>query len=124
MFRSESVSKRLKEKSNQPAKNITKKNRIRNKIVSFRLTQKESDLLDQKVKISGILKQDYIIQSLLNHEVKIKSDYRIEESIAMEIFQLARVIKKFGKLNGEEQEVLLFILKIYEEIKKEKASSD
>ena len=36
---------------------------------------------------------------LLNHEVKLVSDYRLSDNIAKEIFQLAKVIKKFGKLN-------------------------
>ena len=43
---------------------------------------------------------------------------------SMEIFQLAKVIKKFGKLNDEEQLLLMYILEIYEEIKNEKASSN
>jgi hypothetical protein len=34
---------------------------------------------------------------------------------------LGRVIKKYGQLEDEEQEVLLFVLEIYEELKKEKS---
>ena len=57
---------------------------------------------------------------LLNHEVKLVSDYRLSDNIANEIFQLAKVIKKFGKLNDDEAYILIYILEIYEEIKKEK----
>lgn len=75
------------------------KNRVRNKYVNFRVTPEEYDLLNKKVEISGILKQEYIIQSLLNYEVKVKADYRLADTIAKEIFQLAKVIKKYGKLD-------------------------
>jgi hypothetical protein len=34
---------------------------------------------------------------------------------------LARVIKKFGKLDEEAQDILLYVLEIYEEIKQEKS---
>lgn len=36
---------------------------------------------------------------------------------------MARLIKKFGKLNVEEQDILLYVLEIYEEIKQKKAFS-
>ena len=123
MFRSESVSKKMKDKKYMKNK-IKTKNRKRDKVVCFRLTQTESDMLDRKITLTGTSKQEYIIQSIFNHEVNIKSDYRLAESISMEIFQLAKVIKKFGKLNDEEQLLLMYILEIYEEIKNEKASSN
>ena len=37
------------------------------------------------------------------------------------IKQIAKVIKKFGKLNDDETDILIYILEIYEEIKKEKS---
>lgn len=116
IFRRESIQK-LKKKKIKKKEN----NRVRNKYVNFRVTPDEYDLLNKKVEMSGLLKQDYIIQSLLNHEVRIVPDYRLADSVAKEIFQLARVIKKFGQLDDQEQEILIFILEIYEELKKEKS---
>ena len=92
------------------------KNRKRNRILNFRVSEEEYDLINKKIEISGLKKQDYFLQMLLNHEVKLVSDYRLSDNIAKEIFQLAKVIKKFGKLNDDEAD----ILEIYEEIKKEK----
>lgn len=68
-------------------------------------------------------KQDYFIGLLTNHEIKINADYRVVDAISKEIFRMAAVIKKFGKLDDHEEEVLLYILEIYEELKKEKALS-
>lgn len=116
IFRRKSLQKYKKKKSK-----MRENNRVRNKYVNFRVTPEEYDLLNKKVEMSGLLKQDYIIQCLLNHEVKVVADYRLADSIAKEIFQLARVIKKFGKLDDQEQEILILILEIYEELKKEKS---
>ena len=95
-------------------------NRVRNKYVNFRVTPEEYDLLNKKVEMSGLLKQDYIIQCLLNYEVRVTANYRLADQIAKEIFQLAKVIKKYGTLNDEHAEILIFVLEIYEELKQEK----
>lgn len=97
------------------------KNRKRNRILNFRVSEEEYDLINKKIEISGLKKQDYFLQMLLNHEVKLVSDYRLSDNIAKEIFQLAKVIKKFGKLDDDEADILIYVLEIYEEIKKEKS---
>mgnify|MGYP000874517145 CR=1 len=116
IFRRESLQKLKKKKRKKK-----ESNRVRNQYVNFRVTPDEYELLNKKVEMSGLLKQDYIIQCLLNSGVKVKPDYRLADKIAKEIFQLARVIKKYGQLDDQEQEILIFILEIYEELKKEKS---
>ena len=115
IFRRDSLNKIKKKKVKKES------NRIRDKYVNFRVTQEEYDLLNKKIEISGLLKQDYIIQCLSNHKVVLKADYLLADRIAKELFQLARVIKKFGSLEDEEQEILFLVLEIYEELKKEKS---
>jgi hypothetical protein len=114
MFRRHSLDEISKETRNKD------KNRKRNRILNFMVSEEEYDLINKKIEISGLKKQDYFIQMLLNHEVKLVSDYRLSDNIAKEIFQLAKVIKKFGKLNDNEADILIYILEIYEEIKKKK----
>lgn len=116
MFRRKSldeISKKVKDKNK-------KKNRKRNRILNFRVSEDEYALINKKIEISGLKKQDYFIQMLTQHEITLVSDYRLFDNISKEIFQLARVIKKFGKLEDEEAEILIYILEIYEKIKKEK----
>lgn len=118
MFRRKSldeISKKVKDKNK-------KKNRKRNRILNFRVSEDEYALINKKIEISGLKKQDYFIQMLTQHEITLVSDYRLFDNISKEIFQLARVIKKFGKLEDEEAEILIYILEIYEKIKKEKSS--
>jgi len=95
--------------------------RKRNKIISFRATGVEAELLDRKVEISGLTKQDYIISSLTSPPVSIKADYRLEDKFALEIFRLAKLVKKYGRLEEDDQEILRFLIEIYYEIKKEKS---
>lgn len=103
-------------------KNLKKScERKRNKIISFRATEEEASLLDEKVRISGLTKQAYIISSLLSSTVSIKADYRLEDKFSFEVFRLAKVIKKYGRLEDEDQEILKFLIDIYYEIKKEKS---
>lgn len=120
IFRQETIQKQ--------AKQIRKKkkrenNRKRNHILNFRVSDEEASLIDKYVELSGLTKQDYFIGLLINHEIKINADYRVVDAISKEIFRLATVIKKFGKLDDHEEEVLLYILEIYEELKKEKTLS-
>ena len=105
-------------KSKEIKKQVKRK---RNKIISFRATGEEAELLDRKVKISGLTKQDYIISALTSPPVSIKADYRLEDKFALEIFRLAKVVKKYGRLEEEDQEILRFLIEIYYEIKKEKS---
>ena len=110
MFRPESLQKRTKQIKAKRKKN--EKNRKRNRILNFRVSQEEYDLINKQVEISGLSKQDYFIQLLGEHKINITADYRVADTIEKEVFQLARVIKKFGKLNDEEQDILLYILEI------------
>lgn len=118
IFRQETIQKQ--------AKKIRKKkkrenNRKRNHILNFRVSDEEYELINKKIELSQMSKQDYFIKLLIEHEISVRADYRVADAISKEIFQLARVIKKVGKLNEIEDETLLYILEIYEEIKKEKS---
>ncbi|MDO4779328.1 MAG: hypothetical protein Q4A42_07210 [Tissierellia bacterium] len=119
MFRRKSISI-----TKSSVKNIDKeKNRKRNKIINFRVTEEEFDLINKKVELSKLTKQEYFFEMLTNHKVEVLADYRVIDAISKEIFLLAKVVKKYGKLDEREQEILKYVLELYEEMKKEKASS-
>lgn len=119
MFRQKTLQELAKKKRKEAKKDSTK--RVRNKCINFRLTPTESEVLNRKIELSGLLKQEYIIKCLLDHKVEIQKDFNLADRLAKEIFQLARVIKKYGVLEEDEQEILLFVLEIYEQLKNEKA---
>ena len=50
---------------------LDRKGRFRNKIISFRVSPEESIMLERKVKLSGLTKQDYLINSILDKEIVV-----------------------------------------------------
>ena len=58
-------------------------NRKRNIIVNFRMSPEEKSLLEEKIALSGLNKQDYMIQISLNHRVEVFGN--IEEELGPEI---------------------------------------
>ncbi|NLD17520.1 MAG: hypothetical protein GX666_08070 [Tissierellia bacterium] len=119
IFRQEILQKKAKQIKQKKKKN--EKNRVRNKILNFRVSPEELDVINKMVEISGLNKQEYFVSMLTDHEVIVYADYRTEDVISKELFQLARVIKKYGKLDDDKQDILLYILEIYEAIKINKA---
>ena len=65
----ESLQKRTKQIKEKKIKN--EKNRKRNRILNFRVSQEEYDLINKQVEISGLSKQDYFIQLLGEHKINI-----------------------------------------------------
>ena len=52
-------------------KNYDNKGRLRNKVVAFRMSEEENELLNRKVALSGKTKQDYIIGSNLDKDLEV-----------------------------------------------------
>ena len=47
------------------------KNRWRNVVVAFRMSPQEAEDLNVKVALSGLSKQDYLIDCCLKHEIRV-----------------------------------------------------
>lgn len=58
-------------------KNVDNHNRLRSKIVSFRMSPEEALLLDDFVKASGLNKQDYLISRVLQTDVIVQGNPRV-----------------------------------------------
>jgi len=78
------------------AKNVDRKNRIRSKIVAFRMSPKESEILDARVLMSGFrTKHDYLIQSDLNTNINAYGNpymfIQFRKHLENIIFQLEKI---------------------------------
>ena len=60
---------------------LDRKGRFRNKIISFRVSPEESIMLERKVKLSGLTKQDYLINSILDKEIVVEPNPYVITSI-------------------------------------------
>jgi hypothetical protein len=64
-------------------KRVDAKNRWRNVVVAFRMSPEEAEELNVKVAISGLSKQDYIIQCLLKHEIRVVGGRKVARKVEM-----------------------------------------
>ena len=86
-------------------KNLDQKGRIRNKIVSFRMSEEEVKLLDRRVLLSGLTKQDYIINSLLGKEIAGYGNPYVFRSLHDELMKLINI---YGmKIEDEDDEEII-----------------
>lgn len=88
------------------AKNVDGKGRLRSKIVSFRMSPEEANLLDGFVLISGINKQDYLISRVLQRDVIINYSPRLEFGIKKELIALCNELKRVNELT-EDKNILI-----------------
>ena len=63
------------------AKNLDTKGRLRNRVISFRVSPEEGELLDTKVKLSGLTKQDYIIKKITDSTVVVQPNPRVYKAL-------------------------------------------
>ena len=91
--------------------------RWRSKTIAFRISPEENALLEDFVRLSGLTKQEYIIQRVLEREVTILPNPRVQKALRGEIVELCEAltrIPKAGDLSSETIAVLEFIGKIYD----------
>ena len=50
---------------------LDQQGRWRNKVVAFRMSPEEDEVLEAKVKLSGLTKQEYIIRRLTDREITV-----------------------------------------------------
>ena len=77
------------------AKNLDTKGRFRSVTVGFRVSPEEGDLLDRMVALSGLTKQDYIIDRLLNREIIVQGNPKVFKALK---HQLAVVLTELKRL--------------------------
>ena len=75
------------------AKNLDTKGRLRSRIISFRVSPEEGDLLDVKVKLSGLTKQDYVIKKLTDSTVVVQPNPRVYKALKDKLGEVLTELK-------------------------------
>ena len=104
------------------AKNVDSHNRWRSRNISFRMSPEEAAQLDMNVKLSGLTKQDYITQCLLNREVRVYGNPRVHKALRnqmAEVFDELRCIEAGGHLTERTEETIRMIATIMDGLKGE-----
>ena len=95
---------------NMSKKNLDQNGRLRNVVVGFRMSEEEVDLLNRRVLISGLTKQEFIINSILGKEVTVYGNPYVFRSLQDE---LIRFINLYGTKidNDADDEMITLALK-------------
>ena len=79
-------------------KNYDRKGRWRSKTVAFRMSPEENEELDVRVKVSGLTKQEYLINRALEKEIIVRGNPRVYIALKR---QLEKVLQELKTLQGE-----------------------
>ncbi len=99
---------------------MTEKKRIRKdaletRLVAVRVSEAESEMINRMVSISGMSKQDYIINKLTNKDIVVEGSIRTFNGIKTQLAYINKELERIGKINEEHEEVFE-LLKIITEI--------
>lgn len=82
------------------AKNFDNKNRWRNKLVAFRVSEEENAQINIAVKLSGLSKQNYITRRLLCKDIVVQGNPRVYKALRN---QLADVLDELQRIESGQQ---------------------
>lgn len=68
---------------------LDQQGRWRNKVVAFRMSPEEDEVLEAKVKLSGLTKQEYIIRRLTDREITVVGNPRVYKALRDQLQRLA-----------------------------------
>ena len=78
------------------AKNLDSKNRWRNKMVAFRVSEEENEQINIAVKLSGLSKQDYITRRLLCRDVVVQGNSRVYKALKDTMAEVLEELRRIG----------------------------
>ena len=91
-------------------KNVDQKGRFRNKIISFRVSEEEDKLLKRRVLLSGLTKQDYIINSILGKEIAVYGNPFVFRSLHDELVHFTNLY--CTAIDSDDEEMMVWVLEM------------
>lgn len=86
------IYRRTTQLSDAPKRKDDEKARKRNVIVNFRVTQKEKELIDRRIELSGLKKSDYFIESCLYQKILVKGNIRTSDTMREQLGKIAEIL--------------------------------
>ena len=96
------------------AKNTDKHNRWRNITIGFRVSPEEAYQIDMEAKTSGMTKQDFITARLLNKEIVVRPNIRIQHYLEKYLIDLTAELKRLSSIpqTSDILENITYIIKL------------
>lgn len=83
------------------ARNLDKYNRWRNITIGFRVSPEEAYKIDMQVKTSGLTKQDFITKRLLNEDIIVRPNIRIQMYLEKYLTELLNELKRLETIKQD-----------------------
>lgn len=90
-------------------KTLDKKNRWRNKVVAFRMSVEEAQILDDLVKASGLTKQAYLIDRALQRDVVVNGNPRVYKALRNLFREILEHLERLEEVTEDNSELLELI---------------
>ena len=87
-------------------KRLDHQGRWRNKVVAFRVSQEESELIDRMARLSGLTKQDYIIRRLQCQDIVVQGNPRVYKALRDQMVQILQELKRVEDASELSEEFL------------------
>ena len=88
------------------AKCLDQQGRWRNKVVAFRMSPEEDELLETAVRLSGLTKQEYIVRRLQEKEVVVTGNPRVYKALKNELAKVLNELKSMKKGDNVSEDLL------------------
>ncbi len=95
------------------------KNRKRNTIMNFRVSPEEKELIEARIKLLGLPKAEFFIESCLYQKLLVKGNIRTFTEIKNQVKEIADVVNNnpnLGDLEPAQAESLRTILEILKQV--------
>ena len=83
------------------AKNLDKQNRFRSKTVAFRVSPEEWEHFETVVKLSGLSKQDYLINRISERDIVVKGNPRVYKALRDKLSDVLVELKRIDGLDKD-----------------------
>ncbi len=80
------------------AKNRDNKRRWRSITIGFRVSPEEAYALDMRVLTSGLTKQDYCTKKVLDEEIVVRPNIRVQKFVCQYLTELTAELKRLEKI--------------------------
>ena len=88
---------------------LDSKGRWRSRVVAFRVSDEEAELLNRLVDISGLTKQDYLIKKTTDHKVVVKGSIRVFGALKAQLTYVYEELKRLDKVTPKNDELMELI---------------
>ena len=94
------------------AKNLDQRGRFRNKIVAFRVSPEEDELIEAEVRLSGHTKQDYIISRLMNKTITVQGNPKVYKALKDELKKVLNELSRIEAGSSVDPDLIILIKQI------------